>query len=125
MSSLETRNVGRDSLFLLADLAFEGRSDVLRVKVRNLSAGGMMAEFPHSAAVGDRLTAGLRNLGEVKGTVAWVQGDRFGISFDHEVDPVLVRAANSAAASDVEAPRHTRPARTGRIFDNDHGVRPV
>lgn len=125
MSSLETRNEGRDSLFLFADLAFEGRSEVVRAKVRNLSAGGMMAESGTCAANGDRITVALRNLGEVRGTVAWVQGNRFGIAFDQEVDPVLVRAANSAATREGEAPRHTRPVRTGRIFDNDHGVRNV
>ncbi|QPC98537.1 MULTISPECIES: PilZ domain-containing protein [Qipengyuania] len=125
MSSLETRNVVRDSLFLFADLAFDGRTEVVRAKVRNLSAGGMMAESGVAVASGDRVTAGLRNVGEVKGVVAWVQGIRFGIAFDREIDPILVRAANSAGTQGSEAPRHTRPVRTGRIFDNEHGVRSI
>ncbi|MEZ5681292.1 MAG: PilZ domain-containing protein [Erythrobacter sp.] len=123
MSSLETRNVVRDSLFLFADLAFDGRTEVVRAKVRNLSAGGMMAETSAAASRGDRVTVGLRNVGEVKGTVAWIQGNRFGIAFEHEIDPIVVRAANASAAS--EAPRHTRPIATGRAYSNEHGIRPL
>ena len=125
MSSLETRNVGRDSLFLFAELAFEGETEILRAKVRNLSSGGMMAETGNCFTSGGRVTVGLRNVGEVKGTVAWVQGNRCGIAFDTEVDPVLVRKANAAVGPQTEAPRHTRPVRTGRIFDNEHGVRKI
>ena len=44
MSSVDTRNVGRDSLFLVAQLTLDGQAEPVRVKVRNLSAGGMMAE---------------------------------------------------------------------------------
>ena len=108
MQSVETRNVGRDSLFLFAELEFEGRTDSVRVKVRNLSAGGMMAEAPISTARGARLTVRLRNLEAVKGTIAWVQGDRFGVSFDAEIDPRVARApvGNAEGAS---SPRFTRP----------------
>ena len=125
MSSLETRNVVRDSLFLFADLAFEGRAEVVRAKVRNLSAGGMMAETGAAASRGDRVTVGLRNLGEVKGVVAWIQGNRFGIAFEREVDPILVRAANASVGAESEAPRHTRPVATGRIYANEHGIRSI
>ncbi|MDP4573593.1 PilZ domain-containing protein [Qipengyuania sp. G39] len=107
MHSVETRNVGRDSLFLFAELEFEGQTDPVRVKVRNLSAGGMMAEAPISTARGERLTIRLRNLEAVKGTIAWVQGDRFGISFDTKIDPRVARApvGNTEGAS---SPRFTR-----------------
>ena len=44
MSNVDTRQVNRDSLFLLAQLRVDGQDAVCRVKVRNLSAGGMMAE---------------------------------------------------------------------------------
>ena len=108
MQSVETRNVGRDSLFLFAELEFEGRADSVRVKVRNLSAGGMMAEAPISTARGERLTIKLRNLNVVKGTVAWVQGDRFGVSFDIEIDPRVARAPVGSAEG-ASSPRFTRP----------------
>ena len=45
MSSLDTRDVARESLFLFAELTLDGQPDAMRVKVRNLSAGGMMVEL--------------------------------------------------------------------------------
>ncbi|QYJ07129.1 PilZ domain-containing protein [Qipengyuania flava] len=122
MSSLETRNVARDSLFLFAELTFEGQPDTVKVKVRNLSAGGMMAEGGAGEATrGDRLVIELRNVGSVKGNVAWVQGNRFGIAFETEVDPKIVRAPVGTGES---SPRFTRPVlANGRYADEDHQVR--
>ncbi|QKG71062.1 PilZ domain-containing protein [Erythrobacter mangrovi] len=123
MSALDTRNVSRDSLFLFAELAFDGQIDPVRVKVRNLSVGGMMAEGGVVAAWGARLTVKLRNIGDVKGTVAWVQGNRFGIAFDHEIDPQLARAP--IAGSDDATPRYGRPAPGGYPATGGHGMRPL
>ena len=108
MQSVETRNVGRDSLFLFADLTIEGLPAPTRVKVRNLSNGGMMAEADIAIARGDRLTVKLRNIEQVRGSVAWVQGTRFGIAFDTEIDPQVVRAPVSGAA-ESQAPHFVRP----------------
>ena len=117
MSSVETRNVARDSLFLFAQLTFEGRTDSHRVKVRNLSAGGMMAETSEIAASrGDRLEIELRNVGMIKGTVAWAQDNRFGVAFETEIDPKIVRAPVGTAP---EAPRYTRPSITQPIFSEE------
>lgn len=124
MSSLETRNVARDSLFLFAELTFEGQPDTVKVKVRNLSAGGMMAEGGNGeASRGDRLSIELRNVGSVKGNVAWVQGNRFGIAFETEVDPMIVRAPVGAGEN---TPRFVRPPLgTNRYSDEDHQVRSI
>ena len=43
------RNEARDSLFLMADFRVPGSSDVSPVRVRNLSAGGLMAEIANIA----------------------------------------------------------------------------
>lgn len=91
MSGVETRSVGRDSLFLLADIRVEQNADAHRVRVRNLSDGGMMGEGNLRVQRGHRLTIELRNIGVVGGTVAWVQDNRFGISFDEEVDSQKAR----------------------------------
>lgn len=40
----------RDSLFLMADFRVAGQSATHSVRVRNLSAGGLMAEFPDGLA---------------------------------------------------------------------------
>lgn len=87
MSNVETRHVNRDSLFLLAQLRVEGQDDLYRVKVRNLSAGGMMAEGPVPVQRGQQVAVELRNIGWVDGSVAWKQDDRFGIAFLDEIDP--------------------------------------
>lgn len=89
MNSVDTRQGERDSLFLMADLRLDGRDQVHRVKVRNLSAGGMMAEGKVKVMRGMLLTVDLRNIGTVEGAVAWVQDDRFGIAFAEEIDPRL------------------------------------
>ena len=41
---------------------------------------------------GDRVDVELRNVGAVKGTVAWVQDQRFGVAFDEEIDSQSARA---------------------------------
>ena len=69
MTGVETRSVARDSLFLLADIRVEQNADVHRVRVRNLSDGGMMGEGQLRVQRGHRLTIELRNIGAVGGTV--------------------------------------------------------
>ncbi len=91
MTGVETRSVARDSLFLLADIRVEQGAEVHRVRVRNLSDGGMMGEGHLRVQRGNRLTVDLRNIGTVGGTVAWVQDNRFGVAFDEEVDSQKAR----------------------------------
>lgn len=110
MNSVETRNIARDSLFLMAELRLEGEDRVYQVKVRNLSTGGMMAEGDVQAPRGMLVMVNLRNIGWIEGSVAWVQERRFGIAFRAEIDPKTVRNFPSADQSH-EAPRFTRSAR--------------
>ncbi|KWV95556.1 MULTISPECIES: PilZ domain-containing protein [unclassified Erythrobacter] len=117
MSSVDTRHVARDSLFLFADLTFEGQSESTRVKVRNLSAGGMMAESSEIVASrGDRLAIDLRNVGIVRGSVAWTQGNRFGVAFESDIDPKVVRAP---IGTSPETPRYARPAVSTPTFSEE------
>ena len=108
MSNVDTRQVNRDSLFLLAQVRVDGQDVAHRVKVRNLSAGGMMAEGEVRVTRGLLVMVELRNIGWVEGSVAWKQGDRFGIAFVDEIDPAVVRAPSGAPASGFEAPRYTK-----------------
>ncbi len=94
MSGVETRSVTRDSLFLLAIVRVEQQTDDHRVRVRNLSDGGMMAEGNMFVQRGNRLEIELRNIGKVPGSVAWVQDNRFGIAFDNEIDSQRARIPN-------------------------------
>ena len=91
MTGVETRSVSRDSLFLLANVRVEQESDQHRVRVRNLSDGGMMGEGAMKVSRGNRVEVELRNIGKIGGSVAWVQDQRFGIAFDEEVDSQRAR----------------------------------
>lgn len=98
MSATESRQIARDSLFVLVDLRLDGDDHDHRIKMRNLSAGGMLAEGSVKAARGMSVWVNLRNIGWVEGTVAWVQETRFGIAFRDEIDPAAAKAAPSSAA---------------------------
>lgn len=113
MSGVETRSVARDSLFLLAEIRVEQQSDTHRVRVRNLSDGGMMGEGNLRVQRGHRLTIELRNVGVVGGTIAWVQDNRFGIAFDDEIDSQKARRplqAGEDAFSGVVTPSRVHRA---------------
>lgn len=91
MTGVETRSVARDSLFLLADIRLEQSAEIHRVRVRNLSDGGMMGEGHLRVQRGHRVSVELRSIGSVGGTVAWVQDSRFGVAFDEEIDSQRAR----------------------------------
>ena len=97
MSNVDTRQVDRDSLFLLAQLRVSGDETIYRVKVRNLSAGGMMADGDVHVVRGAPVAVELRNIGWVDGSVAWTQENRFGIAFIDEIDPRRARAPVSGS----------------------------
>lgn len=86
MVTTDARNLARENLFLLADLRIESETDAHRIKVRNLSAGGMMGDGQVPVVRGHRITVNLPGVGEASGAVAWVQQNRFGVAFDKEID---------------------------------------
>lgn len=121
MSSIDTRHLNRDSLFLTAEIRLDSANELARVKVRNLSDGGMMAEGMLMLSRGDRVVVELRNVRPVRGTVAWVQGNRMGIAFEEDIDSKAARATPTPTQS--EAPRHTRPV--GRFAHYGTGLRKI
>lgn len=105
----EHRQIERDSLFLMADLRVDGLEGEHRIKVRNLSAGGMMGEGVVQVVRGAIVDVNIRNVGWVEGAVAWVQGNRFGVAFRDEIDPKLARKPlGSGSDEDAHSPRYTR-----------------
>jgi hypothetical protein len=92
MTDNDHRQIERDSLFVKADLRVDGVDSDQRVKVRNLSAGGMMAEGDVKVQAGAAVEVNIRNIGWIEGSVAWVQENRFGIAFHDEIDPKVARA---------------------------------
>jgi len=106
MNGNENRQIGRDSLFLMADLRVDGLDGEHRIKVRNLSSGGMMGEGPVRVIRGAIVSVNIRNIGWVEGTVAWVQDNRFGVAFREEIDPKIARAP---VGEGLHSPRFTKP----------------
>jgi hypothetical protein len=84
-------------------------ADEYRAKIRNLSAGGLMAEGDMRVLRGEKIEVALRNLGWVEGVVAWVQDNRFGVAFLSEIDPKLAR---SPLVVGENTPRFVKPAVT-------------
>lgn len=109
MDGSENRQIARDSLFVMADLRVDGLPTEYRIKVRNLSDGGMMGEGVVRILRGSSVEINIRNIGWIKGTVAWVQDTRFGIAFLEPIDPRLARAR---PVTDEGAPRFTRSPQT-------------
>ncbi|MDR6850771.1 hypothetical protein J2Y54_000264 [Sphingomonas sp. BE123] len=83
------RNAARDSLFLAAMLRIEGRE--VQVRVRNLSAGGLMAEYPDPVDQGTEVEIDVRGVGWIRGKIAWAAEKRVGIAFDRPIDPLMAR----------------------------------
>lgn len=106
MAEDDHRHISRDSLFLMAELRVPGQEALIRVKVRNLSAGGMMAEGPVRAVRGTLVEVNIRNVGWVEGAIAWAQGDRCGIAFSEDIDPMIAR---SPVAIGEGTPRFVKP----------------
>ena len=84
----DKRRTGRESLMMLTDLRLAGEPGEHRVRIRNLSAKGMMAEGAVRAPPGALVEVALEDHGWVAGAVAWVQDNRFGIAFREDIDPV-------------------------------------
>lgn len=115
MAETDNRHIARDSLLILAELRLDGDEADRRVKVRNLSSGGLMAEGDFKVARGMVVWINLRNLGWTEGSVAWVQDNRFGVAFRDEIDPKLVRAAPVSGGAEAPAlsPQHAARPRSG------------
>jgi hypothetical protein len=114
----DQRHLSRDSLFVMAGLRLAGQAREHRIKVRNLSSGGLMAEGSLRVARGTAVSVEVRNIGWVDGCVAWVQENRFGIAFDKDIDPLEARggvAATPPAGFEARRP----PVVLSQILAND------
>lgn len=81
----------RDSLLLSGVLQFEGEAASREVRVRNLSAQGLMVDCRRVAEPGTPVTIEMRGIGRVAGKVAWCAEQRIGIALDEAIDPLRVR----------------------------------
>lgn len=93
------RQQNRDSLFLIAQFRESAKRRVVsQVRVRNLSAGGLMADYTAPIASGTAVELDVRGIGWIPGRVAWSEAGRIGVAFDHPVEPSLARKPVKAGA---------------------------
>jgi PilZ domain len=112
VAQAKPRGKSRESIFLSANLKFEGVTAETAARIRNISAGGMMVDCSVAFAIGHRVVATIKNIGEVQGRVAWSVAPRMGIAFDYEVDPKSVRVQVGGTVVDMNyAPRSASPNR--------------
>jgi hypothetical protein len=100
------RGMDRDSLLLKAILRFPTTSKESEVRIRNLSAGGLMAETPARVARGEPVEINLRNIGWITGHVAWVTEGRLGIAFEHPINPMDAR--KQVGSGEMDLPPHLK-----------------
>jgi hypothetical protein len=105
------RAVKRDSMFLKASVHCRRTDHRFDVVVRNISAGGLLADSPQLLDAGDPVVVTLRHVGEVPGRIIWAEGARFGIAFDVLIDAQRVRVPVT-----VRKPRPVpMPGRSARL----------
>ena len=81
----------RDSLFLMARLRTPSLAETFTVRIRNLSAGGLMADFATPLDRDTPIEIDVRGIGWVPGKVAWFAEGRTGVAFDRPIDPQKAR----------------------------------
>jgi hypothetical protein len=109
----QQREALRDSLFLTATMRRPAESFERTVRVRNLSAGGMMADCTDSLVRGEPVVIALRGIGEVGGKIAWRSADKIGVAFDTQIDPKAARKP-IGGKSELFVPDHIRWAGAAR-----------
>jgi len=95
------RKMNRDSLLLKAVLRFSNAQEEYEVRIRNLSAGGLMAEVPNGLSRGERVDVKIQNIGWVGGHVAWAIDGRIGVAFDKVLNPKDARIPVRVSELDV------------------------
>lgn len=100
------RQEARDSLFLIAQFRLFGGRGEWQVRVRNLSAGGLMAELPEPLEIGTAVEVEVRGIGWVLGRIAWAAAGRVGVAFEQQIDPKLARKPVGGGA---KTPVFTKP----------------
>ena len=81
----------RDSLFLMARMRTPMLTDPVSVRIRNLSAGGLMAEFATPLDRDTPVEVEVRGIGWIPGLVAWYAEGRAGVAFLNPIDPQKAR----------------------------------
>ncbi|MEH3104725.1 MAG: PilZ domain-containing protein [Sphingomonas phyllosphaerae] len=87
---------GRGDILLSARMRVHAEDAGFLVRIRNVSAGGLMAELPHPLPPDSMVEIKLDGLGWVAGRVVWQTEGRSGIAFDQPIDVAIVYEAGNA-----------------------------
>jgi hypothetical protein len=98
----------RDSMMLMTVISAPDGRDIGKVRVRNLSSTGLMADCVQPLKAGDHVSLNLRGIGRVTGTVKWKRSDRIGVSFDSSIDPQQARKPAAATDPSDSIPAYLR-----------------
>ncbi len=93
----------RDSILVMGAITAVGETAPQhQIRVRNLSASGLMADVQPEYGQGDAVEIELRGVGVVAGEIMWIRDNRMGVAFTRTIDPDLVRKpVGTAKARDV------------------------
>ena len=100
------RSTARDSLLLAAMMRHPHLAEPVKVRVRNLSAGGLMAEYADTISPGASVEIEVRGVGWVSGKVAWSTDGRIGVAFDREINP---KDARKPVGQGAHTPTYVKP----------------
>ena len=103
---MERREDERVSAMLRVGKLIGPNGEQQLIKVRNLSAGGLMAIVGHVAEIGEHMQVELSSQ-KIPSTVVWTRGDVVGLKFDQNVDLGELLAGRK--------PRHGFRARPPRL----------
>ena len=103
---MERRGDERVSAMLRVGKVISAGGEQQLIKIRNLSAGGLMAIVGRPPAVGDHMDVELSSE-KIPSTVVWIRGDVVGLKFDQDVDLGELLAGRK--------PRHGFRARPPRL----------
>jgi hypothetical protein len=85
------RSDSRQSMFLQSAIRRPHDPAEYSIRIRNLSAGGLMADCAFAFEEGEAVWVSIRAVGTAVGTVAWYRAGRLGVQFDVAIDPALAR----------------------------------
>jgi len=105
-------------LFLVAQFRLVGKREKKEARIRNLSAGGLLAEIAGDVPEGTAVEIQVRGIGWVAGKIVWSICGRVGIAFDQQIDPILAR---KPVGQGTQTPSYAKPATVVRGRSNGSG----
>ena len=105
MTANDHRASRRNQILLLAQMRVDGESVCFGIRIRDLSAGGLRAQFAERRLGKVRIAVDIRNIGWVNGSVVWQNDTHIGIRFDTPIDPEKARITVTGSFASPPSPQ--------------------